>query len=67
MDLWLHAEVRARREDALRSAQRRRLAQLADSGRSRNIRASVADAADVLSDALAGLARILRAQRTIGD
>ena len=67
MDLWLHTEVRTRREDALRSVHRRRLAKLAESGRSTSIRARIADAADVLSVALAGLARSLRAQRTIGD
>jgi hypothetical protein len=67
MDLWLHAEVRMRRDDALRTARRRRLARLAHSGRSTSIRACAADTVEVLSDALAALARNLRAQKSIGD
>jgi hypothetical protein len=67
MDLWLRTEVRTRRDDALRSAHRRRLARLAESGRSRSVRARVADTADVLSGALAAVARSLRAKETFGD
>jgi hypothetical protein len=67
MDLWLRAEVRTRRHDALRFAHRRRLARLAESGRSTSIRVRVADTADILSDALAALARSLRAKERLGD
>ncbi len=66
MDLWLQTEVRMRRDDAFRVAHRKRLARLAESGRSRSIRRRIADGADVLSNVLAALARSLRAD-TIGD
>jgi hypothetical protein len=58
MELWLEAEIRIRRNDALENARRSRLARLAASGRSTKVR--IADGAQVVSDAFAALARSLR-------
>lgn len=60
MELWLDAEIRIRREDALENARRSRLAHLAVSGRSPRVRARIADSAQAMSDVLAALARSLR-------
>jgi hypothetical protein len=60
MELWLAAEIRIRRDEALENARRSRLVRLAQSGRSPRIRVRIADGAQVLSDALAALARSLR-------
>jgi hypothetical protein len=62
MDLWYQTEVRMRRDDALDSARRSRLIRLAESGRSTSVRARIANGAQALSDALAGVARSLRAE-----
>jgi hypothetical protein len=67
MDLWLRTEVRARRDDALRTVHRRRLARRAEPGRRASFRTRVADTVDVVSGALAALARSLRVQKTAGD
>jgi len=63
MDLWREAEIRVRRDDALESAQRRRLTRLA-SGRNTRVRIRIADSAQAMSDALAALARSLRSGET---
>jgi hypothetical protein len=60
MELWLEAEIRIRRDDALENARRSRLARLAASGRSTRVRIRIADGAQAMSDALAALARGLR-------
>lgn len=60
MELWLEAEIRIRRDDALENARRSRLARLAASGRSTRVRRRIADGAQAMSDALAALARSLR-------
>ncbi len=60
MELWLDAEIRIRRDDALENARRSRLARLAASGRSPRIRIRIAAGAQAMSDALAALARSLR-------
>jgi hypothetical protein len=65
MDLWLETEIRMRREDALTTAHRSRIARLTESGRSRGARARIANGAQALSDVLAALARSLRAGDTI--
>jgi len=64
MDLWLEAEVRMRRADALRTAASGRLTRLAESGRSTSIRTRLADRIDAISGALAVWARTLRAEDT---
>ena len=64
MDLWFETEIRMRRDDALRSAQRSRMIRLAESGRSTGVRTRIANAAQTVSDALAALARSLRAGET---
>jgi hypothetical protein len=58
MDLWLSAEIRIRREDALENARRTRLARVASSGRSPRL--FMADRAQAMSELLAALARSLR-------
>jgi hypothetical protein len=60
MELWLEAEIRIRRDDALENARRRRLVRLAASERSTRVRIRIADGAQAMSDALAALARSLR-------
>ncbi len=60
MELWLDAEIRIRRDDALENARRSRLVRLASSGRSPRIRIRIATGAQAMSDALAALARSLR-------
>jgi hypothetical protein len=60
MDYWFETEIRARRDDALASAIRSRHARLAESGRSRGVRARIADGAQALSDRLARLALAVR-------
>jgi hypothetical protein len=60
MDLWHEAEIRIRRDNALESTRRRRLARLAASGRSMGVRNRIADGAQAISDVLAVLARSLR-------
>jgi hypothetical protein len=64
MELWLEAEIRIRRDDALENARRSRLARLAASGRSTRVRIRIADGAQAMSDALAALARSLRSGET---
>ena len=59
MELWLAAEIRIRRDEALENARCSRLARLA-ACQSPRIRVRIADGAQVLSDALAALARSLR-------
>ena len=60
MELWLAAEIRIRRDEALENARRSRLLRLAASGRSSRVRIRIADGAQAISDALAALARSLR-------
>jgi hypothetical protein len=60
MELWLAAEIRIRRDEALENARRSRLLRLAASGRSTRVRIRIADGAQAISDALAALARSLR-------
>ena len=60
MELWQDAEIRVRRDDALAFAERARMARLCESGRSTGIRAVAADGVQYISDALAGLAAVLR-------
>jgi len=62
MELWLETEIRMRRDDAFKSAQRSRLLRLAESGRSSSVRTRLANGAQAMSDALAALARNLRAE-----
>jgi hypothetical protein len=60
MDLWLHSEIRTRRDDASENARRSRLARLAAGGRSTSVRTLIAAGAEAMSNALAALARSLR-------
>ena len=60
MEPWIQTEIRIRRDDALENARSSRLARLAASGRSTRMRRRIADGAQVISDALAALARSLR-------
>ena len=60
MELWLDAEIRIRRDDALKYARARRSTRLARSGRSASARARLANGAQAVSDALATLAHNLR-------
>lgn len=60
MDHWYEAEVRARRYEVLASAERGRLARLAESGRSTGVRAHLADGVQVMSERLAEVASLLR-------
>src|SRR5579863_1840491 len=62
MDLWFETEIRMRRDDAFKSAERSRLIRLAESGRSTSVRTRIADGAQAMSDALAALAQTLREQ-----
>ncbi|MGA8534804.1 MAG: hypothetical protein WB615_11895 [Candidatus Tumulicola sp.] len=62
MDYWFETESRMRRDDAIETAQRSRQSRLAQSGRSTGVRTRIADGAQAMSDALAALARTLRAQ-----
>lgn len=64
MDFWFETEIRMRRDDAIKAAHRRALIRLAESGRSRSVRTRIANGAQVMSDALASLARNLRARET---
>lgn len=61
MEFWHETEVRMRRDDAVETAHRSRLMRLAESGRSTSVRGRIADGAQAMSDALASLARNLRA------
>ncbi|MGA9946238.1 MAG: hypothetical protein WBP75_14495 [Candidatus Cybelea sp.] len=60
MELWLAAEIRIRRDEALENARRSRLLRLAAVGRSTRVRIRIADGAQAISNALAALARSLR-------
>ena len=60
MELWLAAELRVRRDDALENARRSRLIGLAASGRRPRVRIRIAEGAQAMSNALAALARSLR-------
>ena len=64
MDYWFHTEIRMRRNDVLKSADRSRLIRLAESGRSSTVRGRIANGAQAASDALAALARTLRTGET---
>jgi len=65
MELWLETEIRMRRDDAMETARRTRLMRLAESGRSKSVRTRIADSAQLLSDALATVARTLRAEDSV--
>jgi hypothetical protein len=60
MDLWLSTEIQNRRDDALAQSRNSRLAQIAATGRSSKLRVVVAEAVQMLSEALAAFARSLR-------
>ncbi len=60
MELWLEAEIRIRRADALENARRSQLARLTVSGRGTRARIRIADAVQAISEALAALASSLR-------
>jgi hypothetical protein len=60
MELWLDAEIRIRRDDALEGARRCRLSRLAATGRTPKVRSRVADGVQAISDVFAALARSLR-------
>ncbi|MGB6519066.1 MAG: hypothetical protein WBE79_11260 [Candidatus Cybelea sp.] len=60
MELWLAAEIRIRRDEALENARRSRLLRLGAVGRSTRVRIRIADGAQAISNALAALARSLR-------
>ena len=64
MELWLEAEIRVRRDDALEIARRRRLIRLAAGGRSTRVRIRIAESAQAMSDVLAAVARSLRSGET---
>ena len=64
MELWYESEIRMRRENVLENARRRRLMRLAESGRSTGVRTHIANGAQAMSDALAAVARTLRAGET---
>ena len=61
MEFWHETEIRMRRADAVETANRSRLIRLAGSGRSTGVRGRIANGAQAMSDALASLARSLRA------
>lgn len=61
MDYWFEQESRMRRDDAVETARRSRMIRTAESGRSTSVRTRIANGAQTLSDALAALARVLRA------
>ena len=61
MDYWFQTESRMRREDAVETARRGRQIRLAEGGRSTSVRTRIANGAQAMSDALAVLARNLRA------
>ncbi|MEO6836196.1 MAG: hypothetical protein ABI231_09885 [Candidatus Tumulicola sp.] len=64
MDSWFETEIRMRRDDAVKTANRSRLIRLAESGRSTGVRTRIANGAQSMSDALASLAHMLRAGET---
>ena len=61
MEFWHETEIRMRRNDAVEAANRSRQLRLAESGRSTSVRGRIANGAQAMSDALALLARTLRA------
>ena len=65
MDYWFETESRMRRDDAVETANRSRLVRLAESSRSTSVRTRIADGTQAMSDALAALARKLRAQDAV--
>jgi hypothetical protein len=60
MEHWVSVEIHRRREDMLAEAARARIIRMLESGRSSSIRGRIADSAELLSVALAGLARAIR-------
>jgi hypothetical protein len=64
MELWLSIDIQRRREELLRQAADARILRALESGRSSKIRARIADSAQVLSDLLADLARVMRSEET---
>jgi hypothetical protein len=63
MDYWFEIESRMRHQDAVDTANHSRLIRLAEAGRGPSVRRRIADGAQAISDALATLARNLRADR----
>ena len=61
MDLWYETAIRERRDAALAYAERTRHARLCEGMRSFGIRDAAADVVQALSDALADIASVLRA------
>jgi hypothetical protein len=61
MEHWMSVEIHRRREEMLAQAAHARIIRMLESGRSSGtIRGRIADSADSLSAALAGLARAIR-------
>ena len=60
MDHWYESHIRAHRNEVHFAAERGRLARLAESGRSTNVRAYLADRAQTMSERLADIAAQLR-------
>jgi hypothetical protein len=59
MEPWLQAEIRIRREDVLKNAQRARSLERAK-GATKRVRLRIASGAQAVSDVFAGLAHRLR-------
>ncbi len=61
MDYWFEVESRMRRDHVVETARSSRMIRVAESGRSTSVRTRIANGAQALSDALATVARVLRA------
>jgi hypothetical protein len=60
MEHWISVDIHRRREELHAQAARSRVIRMLESGRSRKLRARIADSAESLSELLAGLARVMR-------
>jgi hypothetical protein len=60
MEHWISVDIQRRREELHAQAARSRVIRMLESGRSRKLRARIADGAESLSELLAGLARVMR-------
>jgi hypothetical protein len=60
MEHWISVDIQRRREELHAEAVRSRMIRMLESGRSRTLRARIADGAESLSELLAGLARVMR-------
>jgi hypothetical protein len=61
MDYWFEIESRMRRDHVVETARSSRMIRVVESGRSTSVRTRIANGAQALSDALATVARVLRA------